>query len=234
MQYGYLRYQGKRAPVGIQFLDLANRPGNAREARQGQGEFLRNRLADIDEIAGERLEGRTIAGTVLAFSVGRPVAQGEICCPRALDRIERHGAALHKSSFERGVQQDDARALADQLDLGSQPVETEEIKAARQCLAFRLGRGHLLAERLGAKLRQRNNPRKFGPRKFGPRKFGPRKFGSRKFGTVRVHDALAACGAASIGGAPKEISPASSSASGRSRNRRYRDTAASSGSPGSP
>ena len=110
--------------------------GTARKARQGQREFLRDGLPDIDDIAGQRLEGYILVDGFLALHLGHAVAQREIRSHCAFHRIKRDNAALYKSGFERGPQQNDVAGLPGEFDLGSEPSEREQIETTSQCVTF--------------------------------------------------------------------------------------------------
>ena len=91
------------ASVSVSTPDL----GAARERRQRQREFLRDRFADIDLIADERLERYVLAdqaGSGL-FGLRRAVEQLEPLGEYPGDRIERNDAPLLESGFEIGAQQ---------------------------------------------------------------------------------------------------------------------------------
>ena len=60
---GKARQRGKRTRIGRLLLDLQDRAGAAREARQSEREFLSNSLSDIDEIVDEGLEPHLVHST---------------------------------------------------------------------------------------------------------------------------------------------------------------------------
>src|SRR4051812_12956969 len=143
---GKARQRGERTRIGRLLLDLQDRAGAAREARQSEREFLSNGFADIDEIVNERLERLLLVNTIRALVLRRAIAQRETCRHRAVDRIERHDALLHEGGFEGGAQQDRVLSLADEVNLGRQAIESQQAETPGERLALRLGRCDLPAK----------------------------------------------------------------------------------------
>jgi hypothetical protein len=67
---GKARQRIKRPRLGRRFLDFENRARAARKNRQGEGEFLGDGLADIDEITGKGLERYIVVGALFGFGLG--------------------------------------------------------------------------------------------------------------------------------------------------------------------
>src|SRR5277367_601196 len=114
------------------------RLGIARKARERQGEFLRDRLTDIDRIAIKGLECWFVAGErdFLSLLRSRAVNQRETIGNRAANRFERNRAALLELRRKFGFQKDHLEALPPEFYFGHEAVKGYEVEPPGEPFPF--------------------------------------------------------------------------------------------------
>jgi outer membrane protein assembly factor BamE (lipoprotein component of BamABCDE complex) len=135
----------------------------ARAEREEQRKLLRDSLPDVDRVPLERFKGWLIDATfdLMPLLAYRTINQGEAVRNATRYRFESNRAGLHKIGLECRLQQDDFVVLAAKLDDGGQTLETKEIKAPRQALAFVGCRLDALTKGLETEAGYANRPGKF-------------------------------------------------------------------------